>query len=139
MIEPDLAGFRAAQKRLINKIGVDAVFVHEGTSSYGPDVPTNPATGRPYDPFATPQDTTPERRETVRCGIVARVAAAQGDTQQTAIGMMSSENVALLIDRADMERVAGADRVELEGEVYELRSLDRDDIGDRAIAYLEHA
>lgn len=138
-MQPDLAGFRAAQKRLIDEMGVDAVFVHEGASTYDSDVPTNPNTGQPYDPFATPAATAPARRETIRCGVVARVSAAQGDTLQAPIGMMSNENAALLMDLADMDRARGADRVELEGEVYDLRSLDRDDIGSRAIAYLEHA
>jgi hypothetical protein len=138
VIAPDLAGFRAAQNRLIQQVGITAVFVHEGQSTYASDVPMNPNTGKPYDPFATPTSSTAERRETVQCGIVARVAV-EGDTRQTAIGMMSRESVALLCNIVDLPRITGADRVEFENEVYELRSIDQDSIGARAIAFVEHA
>lgn len=135
---PDLAGFADAQHRLRQAVGIDAVFIHSGAQTWGPDVPINPRTGRPYDPFAAAETTGPERRETVRCGKFSRFARA-GETLDTPIGFMADADLILTFDLADLPRVQGADSVEAEDETWKLRSTDEDSLGQRGVAYLEHA
>jgi hypothetical protein len=135
---PDLAGFVDAQHRLRDVMGVDAVFIHTGARTYAAGVPMNPRTGRPYDPFTAPDTEVPETRETVRCGKFSRFTR-QGATTDTPIGFMADADLILTFDLADLPRVQGADRVEVEGEVWKLRATDEDSIGQRGVAYLEHA
>lgn len=138
MSTPDLAGFAEAQHRLREVIGIDAVFIHQGSKTWAADVQLNPRTGEPYDPFATPDTEDAERRETVRCGVWSRLARA-GQTDAAPIGRMADADLILTFDLADLPRVKGADRVEAQDEEWELRSTEADSIGDRGVAFLEHA
>lgn len=138
MSTPDLAGFAEAQDRLRTLIGIDAVFIHDGSKTWAADVQLNPRTGEPYDPFATPDTEDAERRETVRCGVFSRLLRA-GKTDTVPIGRMADSDLILTFDLTDLPRVKGADRVEAQDELWELRSTEADTIGDRGIAFLEHA
>lgn len=141
MSTPDLAGFADAQERLRQQYGVDATFIFPGDMTYAPDVQLNPRTGKPYDPFATPDTVTAEREEVVRCSVVTKALggrAEAGRVTETPIGSMSDAGMALMFNLDDYARVDDAPLCEVYGETWKVTQLRRDELGDRGIAFLAH-
>jgi hypothetical protein len=122
MASPDVAGFRAAQARLREVLGVDAVFIIASALTWPPDTPLDPETGRPYDPFLEPVTPEVDVQVTVRCSFVQRPLVA-ADPTLSPIGSIDRGSAALVVAEADQPAVKDAVRV----------------IVGRWIAYLEHA
>jgi hypothetical protein len=139
-LNPDVAGFRDAQRRLRATLGVDVVFTIPGESSWPPDTPLDPQTGRPHDPFLEPTAPVVDRSELVRCSFVHHPLVGL-DPADTPIGSADVGSAALIVDVADYPRVADATRAQVGPEIYDVQAF-RHDVAlgvERYIAYLEHA
>lgn len=137
---PDLAGFRAAQDRLRSQMGADVVFHIPEEAEWAPDVPIDPETHQPYDPFASPTAGTGGSRDvTLRVIVVTALAAtrAMDDRDMSPIGGLSSENIVLDIAATDGPKIAGATTVTVFGDLFKLEELRPDglDVTNRLIAY----
>lgn len=137
---PDLAGFADAQRRLRGALGVDAAFVIREPASYGPDVPIDPANGRPYDPFAEPQTPATDREVVKRVGFVGR-GVGEGSAPLTPLGAIDAGNAALILDPADKPAVEDATTVRIGGETYRIEQWREDPSlrTPRWLCFLEHA
>lgn len=145
MVAPDIAGFRAAQRRLRQVLGVDATFHIPVAATWAPGEAVDPETGRPYDPFATPASGGGFSDATVRVSFVSRplgaTRSAHGEYAETPIGDVDTEVVALIVDADDYDTVKNATRVTVNGHLWQIETVRHDELaGDtRWIFFLEDA
>lgn len=130
MPDPDIAGFAAAQQRLRDKLGLDIRFYIPVSEEYDPSVPLDPQTGKPYDPRIQPL-ASGFASATVRCTVVRTVVGRSPDTltDETAIGAMNTEDVALIMAAEDWPLVSEATEFELFGIRYSIEDDRLDGIG----------
>lgn len=138
---PDVAGFREAQKRLRQRLGVDVVFLVPQAPTWPDGTQLDPETGRPYDPFAEPASGGDDQEVTVRCSLVNRALTPLDPTVTTAVGDQDIAEAALIVDEADFATVQGARRCRVLARTWRIAELKLDELaGDaRYIAYLEPA
>lgn len=136
----NLAGFADAQGALRARLGVDAVFLIRGEQSWPADTPLDPETGLPFDPFLEPETSSEDAEIVVRATYVSRPMQTQ-DPAASPIGAIDRGSAALVVDPDAHAMVAGAYRVRVGAEVYDLQEWRWDSVGamERWIAYLEHA
>jgi hypothetical protein len=137
---PDTVGFAAAQDRLRQQLGVDAVFIVPTASVWPAGTELDPETGKPYDPFLEPESGGEPVEETVRCSYVHKPLALL-DPAQAPIGDVDRGVAALIVPVADYSRVRTAVRVRVGDEVYDVQQFRQDIFAGyvRWIADLEHA
>lgn len=144
-LTPDLEGFAAAQKRLREQLGVDAVFMTPVATTYDPSVPVDEDSGRPLDPFAAPTSGGEFTEEVVRASFVTRPLASArslGGERTEAPGGVFEETVsALIVDPDDYERVKNATRVRVHEKEWQVEHASIDSLSRvvRWIFYLEDA
>jgi hypothetical protein len=145
MPTPDLAGFAEAELKLREQFGVDATFIIPGVDAWPADTPTDPETGKPYDPFLAPEVDNPDVQITLRCSYVHRpfTPGLWGgmDTPQTPLGVVDRGMAALILTAEQRNQVRGATRVVIGEETWDVE-LWRNDVQfnlDRWLVYLEHA
>lgn len=101
-MEPDLAGFQQAQRRLHRQLGQPVTFerpVHVGF----PGVPTDPETGEPFDPVIAAQAASAVASASATCTVAHK--PAEGDQTAAQLGWMESAHVMLA---GDPELASGA-------------------------------
>jgi hypothetical protein len=143
-VGPDLAGFRAAQQRLRESMGATVTFLipaSHDAGDYAPGTSFDPESGLPFDPLAE-RTTDDVPTEVV---VVASVVHRPIDTdvrdsaQNSPIGLINSDNVALLISTTDYPLVQAATEVEVWGDRYSITEMRADGVNvvDRYVIYLE--
>jgi len=127
-----LDGFADAQRRLRDKVGMQVSFFTPVASSYPAGTPLNPETGRPYDPTIKPL-ASGFTSAAVKCSIVRRPFGAKTSdiTETTALGLMGTENVGLIMGSASWPPVSAATEFEVFDARFEIRDTTYDGIGVR--------
>ena len=138
---PDLAGFRSAQQRLRDTMGVEATFKLPVAPVWPAGTPLDPQTGRPYDPTVEPESGGGHTEVVRRVALTFRpikvnVEDPIGDEVQG--GIRHGESIALSMSPADHAAVESAVQVNLEGTEYRITSMIADPgLDDRYIAFGE--
>lgn len=140
MVNPDVAGFQAAQARLRAELGVDVTFLVPVAPTYPPGTPVDPDTGRPLDPFAEPVTERGWDEEPARVSFINR-GVGEGDAAQTPLGSIDEGKAALIIDGDTYGRVRRATRVKIGPETYAVEQMRYDPSlrSERYVVFLEHA
>lgn len=130
--EPDLAGYREAQIRMIAKTGTTVEFFLPSAVVWPEDAILDPETGKPYDPAVLPLSSG-FASASAKCGVAVRPGRREEATV-TAIGVFEDGEGALLVPLADYEAEGLDDATEclLFSERYDIGSRDQDGIGDEA-------
>lgn len=132
-VDPDLAGFAAAQRRLREKVGRVVTFYTPKPLAWPGDLPAgafDPETARPFDPTIKPLAsgwvTASARANTV----YAPLATIRRDAEQAdALGMRSRLNKDLIVDIGDAWVASAATMYELDGEFWQIVDTRRDGVG----------
>lgn len=133
-IEPNLTGFADAQERLRDKLGLDITFYWPLAMTWPAGTQLNPETGRPFNPTVVPT-ASGEASASVRCSVIHRpfgLSRTGIEDQQTttAVGMLSDENVGLIVkNEALWVSASAATEFEYLGERFEIRDTPRDTLG----------
>lgn len=140
MTSPNLAGFREAQERLRQEMGVDVDFYIPNAATYPAGTQLDPETGRPHDPTIQPE--TGGDRETVtrHVALVSRPLPRNvEDPVETGwAGFRRGESAALSFSTAIYADIQAATACEVKGIEYKITEMIRDPgLDDRYIAYLE--
>ncbi len=140
-MQPDLAGFREAQARLREEMGVDVTFRIPVAAVWPVGTPLDPQTGRPYDPTVEPQSGGSFTNVVKRVGLVFRpikvnVEDPVGDEVQG--GIRHGESLALAVSVADHPDIEDATQLNLEGTEFAVTSIIVDPgLDDRYIVFGE--
>lgn len=138
---PDIAGFREAQARLRQKMGQDVAFSIPETPQWAPGVQLDPETGRPYDPTIEPTAGGGFTTVTHRVSVIFRPIRGrlQDETEATAMGIVSDDTAALLMDPADYPSVESAVKFDLNGTDYKITEAVPDGLAgvDRYVVFGE--
>lgn len=137
---PDIVGFRAAQRRLRELLGRDAVFHTPLPVTWGPDVALDPQTGRPYDPTVVPDSGGGMADVTKRVGLVMRPITQRDDqvAEESPIGPRRDTLIALAVEVDDYPDIQDAATVTVGGVGYTITEMLRDPgIDERYIVYAE--
>ncbi len=138
---PNIAGFKEAQQRLRDQLGVDVTFKIPTAPVWPAGTPLDPQTGRPYDPTVEPQSGGGFTSVVKKVGLVFRpikvnVEDPVGDEVQG--GIRHGESLALTISVADYAAVQNAAQVNVEGTEYRVMSIIADPgLDDRYIVFGE--
>lgn len=131
-MDPDLAGYREAQVRLIAKLGSDVEFFTPTDVIWPPGTILDPETQQPYDPETEPQSSG-FSSASVRCGLAIRPIGLSrrgvaDDDLTTAIGRIEEGEGVLIvpIEDYDANRLDEATRATVYGEPYEITQTDGD-------------
>lgn len=110
---PDVAGFKAAQDRLIDVLGEDVVFLIPQTATWPPGTPLDD-TGRPYDPTVDPVSGDGFDEITKHCGVIVKPPSQlrpQDDVQTSPGGNLSDMDIIVTVRQADFAAVQNAARL----------------------------
>lgn len=138
---PDIEGFKAAQQRLRDKMGVEVTFRIPTPPVWPADTPLDPQTGRPYDPTVEPESGGEPVNVVKTVGLVFRpikvnVEDPVGDEVQG--GIHHGESIALSVSVPDYEDIQDATQVNLQGTEYRVTSIIVDPgLDDRYIVFGE--
>lgn len=119
-MKPDLAGFRAAQQRKRDELGEDVLFLHEPSITFPPGTPTDPETGRPYDPVLTPTASA-RASAIVRCAVAVDWGTRE-DVEDTPAGIFARGDVMAIAPSGAASAIDGAIELEVRGVRYSVRS-----------------
>lgn len=123
MLEPNLAGFREAQARLIDKLGADVEFTLPATDvEYPPDTPLDPESGEPYDPTIEPISGGPTT-VTVKATVIERRGSAADEVELAPVGWIEGADVAVKVKSADRATIDGTTHFLAFGEQYAVRDI----------------
>lgn len=141
-IVPDVAGFIAAQERLIDQLGTDVTFHVKAPNVYDVAVQLDPQTQEPYDPTTVPISGGEEADTQLRVGLVRRLldSGADDDVEDRAGGVMRSGRAALAVKVGDFPTIEAASEVTVAGERYRVTDQAAEQIRStvyRHIVYLE--
>ncbi len=123
---PDLAGFKAAQQRLREQVGVDVTFRIPVPPVWPPGTPLDPQTGRPYDPTVEPQSGGTFGSVVKRVGLVFRPIKVNVEDpvgEEVQGGIRHGESLALSVSTADYPDIEDAAQVNVEGTEYRVMSI----------------
>lgn len=139
---PDIAGFRDAQERLIDKLGQNVDFKLRRAPQYPPGTPLDRETGRPHDPTIKPlAGTDGFDIVTVRCAIVYKPihVNVEDPTQTGWGGIRRGESMAVTMKVADYPAVEEADEAQVYGLNFRVTEIVPDGLTEvqRYIAFLE--
>lgn len=135
---PDIAGFRAAQEELIDKLGQDVTFHVPHAPTYPLGTVLDPETGKPHDPTIRP--TNPGDDDVVvRCTVVYRPIQGEDDVQGGPGGVRRTSQMALALKVADFPAVEDARTATVNGVGFKLTDIVPDGLTEvqRYIAFLE--
>lgn len=141
-MEPDLAGFDAAQRRLRDKLGMVVTFFSPIPAQYDPSLPAeafDPETGEPHDPTIQPL-ASGYASANYRCRVLGGPLNSVEAPQVTdVLGPHSTRNVALTLDPERYADVQAASRFSFDDRSYEVRDTMKDTIAgsERVIVYGE--
>lgn len=113
-MQPDLAGFRAAQERLAANFGALVEFSIPAAPSdvtWPVDTGIDPETGFPFDPTVEPETGGAPVLVTVRAEVVHRTVGQGDQTTFGALGWVEGANMALILGPDSKELVEGATEV----------------------------
>lgn len=138
---PDIAGFKAAQQRLREHMGVEVTFRIPTDPVWPAGAALDPQTGRPYDPTVEPESGGDFTNVVKTVALVFRpikvnVEDPIGDEVQG--GIRHGESIALSMSVDDYADVSEAIQVNLQGTEYRVMSMIVDPgLDDRYIAFGE--
>lgn len=140
MPSPDLEGFRKAQIALREKLGRDCIFLTPVDATYASGVPLNTETGRPFDPTIEPVSGGGFASASFRALIIDNPPSDDADTTRTPAAWFEEGHMVLSLDPDD--DVEEAAQVETFGQIWEIRDIDLDGLGDvphRKLVHVEKA
>jgi len=128
---PNLAGYDDAMRRKRDRMGQDVIFYVMTTPTYAPDVPLDPESGKPIDPWAEPASGGVEVEVMVRGSVVNRPigGGTADDSRATAIGIVPEDNLAVILSPEDFDRVKTARTFVAYGERFKVTDARPDGIG----------
>jgi hypothetical protein len=130
VVQPNLAGYVAAQRRLRDMLGQDVTFLVAGTDTYPPGTVMDPETGRPVDPYVEPTSSG-ATEVVVRASVVTRPLIGDPNDQAriTPVGDIASDQIAFLVDNDDFEPIRNAHEAHVYGVAYRINDKRPDGIG----------
>lgn len=133
-MEPDLAGFADAQRRKRQLLGEEITFFGEVLLEFPVDTPTDPETGRPFDPFAEPTSSA-QATSSAKASVAFRPAVAGGQ-EATPVGLLDSTHVLLVLDSQSSAAASGKVEFSWRDERYKI-TAQKPDVGwmDRWIVW----
>lgn len=138
---PNITGFDLAQRALRERFGMDVVFIVPKKGIPAAGTPTDPETGRAFDPFAAPASSTAGAEVPMRCSAVSRPLSRllQPERENTAMGEISSDSLALILSPEQREAADGATHVTANGQRYVVREFRADETArvERYIAFCQ--
>ena len=132
---PDLSGFRDAQERLVDGLGLDVTFHFTDVMTYASGVYLDPETGKPMDPLVSPSATAPASAAiVVRATVIRRIPqltrSGQNDGNATAGGIIPTGKAWLRIPEGTYDQdIKMAERVEINNEMFIIERFVEDGIG----------
>lgn len=139
MATPDIAGFKDAQERLRQQLGVDVTFEIPEPKTWGPDVAIDPESGEPFDPTTVPTSGGGTTEVVKRASKIFRPIVRSGEDSAVSspIGVMDTEHMAVVIGEADYADVQDATGFTVNGKGYGITDSTPDglDAIDRYIFY----
>lgn len=142
MVEPDLAGYREAQIRLVSNLGTTVPFFTPTAEVYAPGTPIDPETDRPFDPTVAPL-ASGFSSAGVKCGVAIRPVGLsrrgiEDDVAATALGLIEEGTGILIVPRQDYldNDLDTATEVEVHGERYEITQSEEDGLADETHRFL---
>lgn len=138
--EPNIDGFRDAQRRLREKFGRTVTFFTPGAKQYDPSLPPtvfDPETGEPFDPTIEPTASGYASAAIVASRVFKPLTATRGESSADALGQQSRLNQQVIVDIDDQAAVRDAEFYELDGERWSIDDVVTDGIGaeQRVIVY----
>lgn len=138
---PDLAGFAAAQKRLRGQMGADVTFRIPTAPVWPVGTPTDPQTGRPFDPTVEPVTGGGFTGVVKRVGLVFRPIGGSVEDPvggKVVGGVRGEESIAMSISADDYSDVEAATQALVGGIAYRITQVIEDPgPDDRYIAFAE--
>lgn len=133
-MEPDIAGYEAAQANLRAKMGRDVPFFTP-TETVWPDVEPKDAQGRPLDPSVAPL-ASGFASGSVRCNVAVRSTHGlqyEAPALDGPIGKVGYRSVMLIMDADQFPAVKDATECEVFGRRYKIEADRPDQVGGQDI------
>lgn len=137
-VEPDTAGFEAAQERLSSRLGVEIVFRTPTAPVYPPGTPLNSG-GEPLDPTIEPTSGGGFTDVVLRCGWKRGGVGDEAPEVATPVGNMDTSNGVAILTIGQHAQVQWATEALVFGRDYEITEFKMDGLvhEDRWLAYME--
>lgn len=127
---PDMAGFREAQRRLVESLGTDVVFMVPGTTAYASGAYVNDD-GIPLDPTIPASSTVGASGITTRATIIRSAATAANAGIATVVGDVPEGKLWLRIPEGTYSAaILDAATVLVDGETYEVQRFTKGSLGN---------
>jgi hypothetical protein len=117
-VEPDLAGFAAAQERHRELFGEDVLFLFAATEEWPAGTPLDPESGRPYDPTVEAVASA-QASAVVRCNVAYRGGLVD-DARFEAVGVFEASDVLCIAPSAAASAIEPAVSFVARGERWQL-------------------
>lgn len=131
MVTPDLAGFVDAQQRLRDAFGEQITFLAEPSVTFPPGTPTDPETGKPYDPVIAATGSA-QASAAVKCDVVFRAvnrAGVTGGETFEAIGITDATHIMLIADISARTTIESCVDFDCRGERFKITAQKPDGVG----------
>lgn len=116
---PDIAGFRDAMERKRGEMSEEILFLAEVSVTFPPGTPTDPETGKPYDPVLVPTASA-RASATAMCEVAYRTTGIQEEAG--AFGYVENTDVMLIAGSGVASRVVGMTGFVCRGDHFEIRA-----------------
>lgn len=143
-MQPDLAGFRAAQASLATAFGATVTFSIPPDAddvTWPDDTPLDPETGLPFDPVIEPESGGEATEVEATAQVVHRTVGQGDQTPFGPLGWVESADIALILSVDDKAEVEAATEVVVFGERQRVISFRPDgiqpDVVDRWLCFVE--
>jgi hypothetical protein len=129
---PDLAGFKAAQDRLVDVMGQEVTWIIEGEETWPDGTVLDDETGRPMDPRIEPESSG-DSEVTFKASIVSKPLS--GGVDESPIGLLREGQIAAIVKTEDRDQIEDAKSAVVMGRTYAVKDIVEDGI-ERVTRYV---